>query len=67
MFRKGYFLVSGTVFCMISILHLFRVIVDLQVKIGNWTAPMWISWGGFVAASLLFIWAYVLIRGQNDS
>lgn len=36
--------ITGTVFAIIALLHLFRVIYQVPVQAGMWMAPMWLSW-----------------------
>jgi hypothetical protein len=58
---KGYVAISGGIFCLVALLHLLRISFHVPVQIGVWSAPLWISWGGFVATSVLCIWALRLI------
>ncbi len=61
MSRNKYQVVSGVVFALVACLHLARVIYGWQVHIETWTAPLWLSWGGFVVAGALSIWAFRLL------
>jgi hypothetical protein len=60
MIGKGYLVISGIVFCLVAILHLFRVLFHVPIQIGAWAAPFWMSWGGFIGAGILCIWAFRL-------
>jgi hypothetical protein len=48
-----YFLVSGMVFLIISILHLLRVVFGVGLVIGSWEVPQWVSMAAFVVAGFL--------------
>ena len=53
-------IISGIIFALVSLLHLLRVLLNTEVLIGSWETPMFISWGGFLFAALLAIWAFAL-------
>jgi len=55
-----YLVVSGTVFGLVTTLHLLRLFYGWPVRIGELTLPMWISWLGLVFAGTLCIWAFRL-------
>ena len=46
---------AGTVFGIVSILHLLRVVTGVDIVIGNWVMPLWFNWMGFVGAGALSI------------
>jgi len=58
--HRGYSLVSGTIFGIVAILHLLRVVNDWPLALGPWSAPMWVSWFGTLVPAILCIWAYRL-------
>ncbi|HAK60109.1 MAG TPA: hypothetical protein DCO77_06965 [Nitrospiraceae bacterium] len=62
MYRKHYLIVSGSIFLLVALLHIARILFSVLVEIGAWIVPMWISWGGFLAAAALSLWAYRLAR-----
>jgi len=57
---KGYLVISGIFFGVVSVLHLIRVLFHVPVQIGTWQAPFAISWGGFIGAGILCVWAFWL-------
>ncbi len=51
--KKTYFGLTGIVFSLVALLHLVRLIRGWAVTIGDWTAPLWISWVGLLIAGFL--------------
>ena len=41
---KHYHLLVGLLFCLIAVLHLFRLLLGWEAVIGGWVVPMWLSW-----------------------
>ena len=62
MSSKAYFVISGTIFGLVALAHLFRVIYQMPIHVGEWAFPVWASWGGFVVAGARYVWAFRLIR-----
>lgn len=58
MSRTKYLIISGTVFGLISLLHLVRVLLGWQFIVGTWDVPMWMSWCAFAATGTLSFWAF---------
>ena len=58
MSRKLYLIISGTIFGLVALLHLARVVFHWQAQVGAWVVPFWLSWGGLVGAGILSIWAF---------
>lgn len=49
--ERSYFLAAGIVFGVVSLAHMMRVFTGADLIIGEWTAPLWLSWLG-VAVTL---------------
>ncbi len=60
--QHTYTIVSGVLFAIIAILHVFRVAYGWEAVIGGWTAPMWISWVAALIIGVLAITAFKLSR-----
>ena len=60
MARHDYLLISGTLFALVSIAHLLRIVLQLPVLIEDYAVPMYLSWIGFVVPGLLAVWAFRL-------
>ena len=62
MSSKSYFVASGTIFGLVAAAHLVRAVYQMPVLVGDWAFPMWLSWGGFLVAGALCVWAFRLLR-----
>ena len=48
--------VTATLFIVVAIMHLLRIILGWQVEIGGLSIPFWVSWlGVLVAGALAYI------------
>ncbi len=59
---KLYLPLSALFFSIIAVLHTLRLIFQVPVQIGDWTAPLWLSVGGCVVPGILSIVALKLWR-----
>lgn len=57
---RTYVAVSGTVFGIVAVLHLLRVVNGWTVVVGPWSAPMEVSWFGAIFPAVLCVWAFRL-------
>ena len=62
MSARPYILISASIFAVVSLLHLVRLVARLSVTVQDTIVPMWPSWGGLVIAGLLATWGYRLAR-----
>jgi hypothetical protein len=62
MSQKLYFILSGVVFLLVSVLHLLRLIYVVPVVFGTTEIPMALSYVGFPAALAYCLWAVWLLR-----
>ena len=60
--KKSYALVSGVIFALIALLHLWRAIAGWNVVIGSVEIPLWASWLALVIAAYLAISGLRLTR-----
>ena len=44
---------AATIFGMVAVLHLLRLITDASVVIAGWSMPIWINILGFIATAFL--------------
>ena len=63
---RAYLVISGTIFGIVAILHLLRVVNGWAVVVGPWSAPMWISWLGTLLPAVLCVWALRLASRIQD-
>ncbi|HNY01060.1 MAG TPA: hypothetical protein PKG48_00655 [Bacteroidales bacterium] len=45
--------ITGTIFAVVALLHLLRILSGIAIWIGGWFLPFWMNWMGFVVTSLL--------------
>jgi hypothetical protein len=65
MSHKTFLAVSGTIFGVVTLVHLARLLAGWTVHIGAFEVPMWFSWAGLVVAGYLAFSAFRL-RGGAD-
>jgi len=54
---RAYLIISGTIFGIVAVFHLLRVVTSCDLVLGTWAAPMWVSWLGTLVPAVLCIWA----------
>ena len=52
---KPFTKIASVLLAIVALLHLARVILDMQVIVGSIEIPMWVSILGFIVRSLLSI------------
>ena len=57
---KLFHLIAGTIFALVALLQALRLYMDWPVVIGDWSAPMWISWIAIIVAGGLSYFALTL-------
>jgi hypothetical protein len=55
---RAYVTVSGTVFLIVAVLHLLRVVNGRVVEVGPWSIPMTVSWLGTIFPAAMCAWAF---------
>jgi len=58
---KAYLIVTGCLFGIIAVLHLFRLIYQWPAQIGTVNIPIIASCAGLLVAALLCVWAFLLV------
>jgi hypothetical protein len=56
---SSYVGVSGSIFAVVAIAHIARLLTRAPVKVGSFSVPMAASWIGLPVSALLAIWAFV--------
>lgn len=64
---RSYLAVSGTVFGIVAVLHLLRVVNEWAVEVGPWSVPMEVSWIGTIFPAVLVVWAFRLASRLRES
>ena len=57
--------VSGVIFLLVSVMHLLRVILKLDLIIAGVVVPIWVSIFGFVAPLLLSLWMFKSLKASK--
>jgi hypothetical protein len=65
--EQKYLLISATIFALVALLHLVRLVTNLPVQFGTITFPIWGSWLGVIVAAILSIWAVRLMSQWHQS
>jgi uncharacterized membrane protein len=60
--RKLYLALSGTIFLLVGLLHLLRLVYHLPVVVGPKVVPFALSYVGFPVATAYAVWAWWLWR-----
>jgi hypothetical protein len=58
--HKQYCVVSGTLFALIALAHLLRIIYGMPVQIDDYVVPMLVSWIALIIPGALAVWAFRL-------
>ena len=61
---KLYIAVSGTVFLLVGVFHLFRIIYQWPIVVGTMTVPFLLSYAGLPEAIIASVLAFWLLRKQ---
>ena len=64
---RAYLQISGTLFGLIALAHLYRLFRHWPVEIAGNTMPLWASWVGLALAGGLSVWALRLLRATPRS
>ena len=64
---RFYLRVSGTLFGLIALGHLLRLLYRVPAELGQWVVPLWASVVGLVVPAALALWAFRLARQVERS
>ena len=68
MSSRAYIAISGTLFSLVALAHLVRVIENWIMQVAQWSVPMEVSWVAFVITFALALWAFnLLFRSKHAS
>ena len=59
---RAYLRISGTLFGLIALGHLLRLLEHWPVDLAGYVVPLWVSWIGVILPGGLSIWALRLTR-----
>ncbi|MGE5162477.1 MAG: hypothetical protein ACM3IH_00425 [Sphingobacteriales bacterium] len=58
----AYAVITALIFALVAIMHGWRIYEGWTVQIGSHSISMTVSWVALVAAALLAIWGFTLLR-----
>ena len=58
--QKPYLRITATIFGVIALMHLLRVVFGIPIQVGEGLFPVALSWLGIVGGALLSIWGFRL-------
>jgi hypothetical protein len=53
-----YALASASIFALVALAHLMRLVKRWAVQVGSLSVPMFISWLGLFVSALIAIWGF---------
>lgn len=56
MSEKTFFLISGIIFTIVALVHVFRLAQGWAIIIDGWVVPAWVSWIGLIIPGILGYW-----------
>lgn len=56
--HKQYCIVSGTLFALVALAHLLRIVYGMSVQVDDYVVPMLVSWVGLIVPGALAFWAF---------
>ena len=60
--QKNYLQVTGLIFLVVALVHLYRSFAGFPVEMGGLEIPAWVSYAGTVVAGYLSYSAYKLMK-----
>lgn len=62
---KQYCVVSGTLFALVALAHMLRIVNGMTIQVDEMTVPMLASWIGFIVPTALAVWAFRISRTSD--
>lgn len=57
--------VAGTIFALVGLVHLLRLLTGFQIVLGTWNVPLWVSIIGLIIAWYLSYNAFSLAKKES--
>jgi len=64
---KLYLVLSGAIFLLVAVFHLFRLVYGWSIVVGPHVVPFALSYVGFPASCAYCVWATWLLRATRGS
>lgn len=55
------------VFVVAAVLHFIRLSFGIELNLGTWLVPVWLSGGVVVIAGILGVWSFKLLLNKEDN
>ncbi|HVZ28604.1 MAG TPA: hypothetical protein VG798_08130 [Rhizomicrobium sp.] len=59
--------IAATIFAVVALAHLIRIIMAWPVQVGAWAIPIWISWIALVGAGVLSFFGFRLAKNVQSA
>jgi hypothetical protein len=56
--------IAGTIFGIVAVIHLSRILSGAAVLIEGWSLPIWVNFMGFIGSGFLCIWLWLLSKNS---
>ncbi|MDH3304789.1 MAG: hypothetical protein OEM50_03910 [Gammaproteobacteria bacterium] len=56
--HKQYCVVSGTLFALVALAHLLRIVYGMSIQVDDYVVPMLVSWVALIIPGALAVWAF---------
>jgi len=67
MTQKAYCVICATIFLVVAVAHLSRLITGWDVSLAGWTVPHWVSIPGLIVPGLLSAWGFTMASRPRRS
>jgi len=57
--------VAGAIFLLVAIVHLLRLILNLEIVVAGFVIPMWTSIFGFIIPLVLSVWMFKSLKASK--
>jgi putative flippase GtrA len=58
-------MIAGVIFGLISLIHLLRILLTVEITIAGYLIPIWVSWAGFIVAFILSLLMFMARRKMD--
>jgi len=65
--HRNYCFVSGMLFSLVALAHLFRILYSMSIQVDEFVVPMFVSWIGLVVPAGLALWALRISQQSNTA
>jgi hypothetical protein len=59
--ERSYIFLAGCIFTLVAIMHIWRIFTGADLQLGDWDAPVWLSWFGVAVTTYLAYMSFNLV------